>query len=459
MKRKALKLLFLLGAAAFLLGGCKKEAPAVGIMKEAVKNTNKAESFSGNMAVDAGIGMKESGVSVGLDLNMDMDIEAVRETGSCHMKGTVKTGFAGLGLDVEIYNVPGEDKSETVTYTNIGGSWAKATNDVKEENAVAELMNLESYIENGGKLTLEKETGKENGKEVFVITTSVGSGIFKGAEVIMGSMLGDAEEGLNLKDAKLNVTFRIYKDSRLPASVSMALTGKDGESFVIPDKSGNEIELKNLHFLLNFKEFDCVDTIEVPPEALDAQSDSMDIMGNLEEDDFEAEAQDLQEPDLRKDEDGNYILTDWEKKKEVSIPARDGLAADQYSEETHLCFYKNGENPYSVTYTLETLYGEEDKKFFTETKKSAKEMYEKTEGYSDIRYQEEQSTRADGREIGYVTLSYTYNDTLYRNEVYAWTMIDDEHMLICEIGEYPESKENYVINESLIKELFEGIKS
>lgn len=459
MKKKAWMFLPVLGVAVLLLGGCKKEAPAVGIMKEAVKNTNKAESFSGNMTIDAGIGVKDSGVSIGLDLNMDMDMEAVRETGACHMKGTVKTGFEGLGMDVEVYNVPGEDRSEFVTYTKIGGSWAKTKDDVKEESPVAELMNLESYIENGGKLTLEKETGEENGKEVYVITTSVGGGIMKGAGAIMGNMLGDAEEGFDLKDAKINVTFRIYKDSRLPASVSMALTGKEGESFVIPYKSGNGIELKNLHFLLSFKEFDCVGKIEVPPEALDAQPDSMDIMENLEKDDASAEAEDLQEPDLRKDEDGNYILTDWEKKREVLIPARDGLAADQYSEETRLNFYKNGEKPYSVTYTLETLYGEEDKKFFTETKISTKEMYEKSEGYSDIRYQEEQNIRSDGREIGYVTLSYTYNDTLYGNEVYAWTMIDSGHMLICEIGEYPESKEDYVIDESLIKELFKGIKS
>lgn len=459
MQRKAVKLLFALGAAMLLFGGCKRETSAVGIMKEAVKSTNKAESFSGNMVIDAGIGMKESGVSIGLDLNMDMDIEAVKETGACHMSGTVKTGFTGLGMDVELYNVPGEDKSEFITYTKIGNSWAKVKNDVKKESSVAELMNLECYIENGGKLTLEKKTEEENGKEVYVITTSAGSGIFKGAGLIMGNMLGDTGEGLNLKDTKLDVTFRIYKDSKLPASVSMTLTGKEGENFVIPNKNGYEIELKNLHFLLSFKEFDHADKIEVPPEALDAELDSMDIMGDLEKDDFEAEAEDLSEPDLRKDENGNYILTDWEKKKEISLPVRDGLAADQYSDETRLSFYKSGEKPYSVTYTLETLYGEGDKKFFTESKISAKKMYEETEGYSDIRYQEEQNTRADGREISYVGLSYTYNDTLYGNEVYAWTMIDDEHMLICEIGEYPESKEDYAINESLIKELFEGIKS
>ena len=72
MKKKAWMFLPVLGVAVLLLGGCKKEAPAVGIMKEAVKNTNKAESFSGNMTIDAGIGVKDSGVSIGLDLNMDM---------------------------------------------------------------------------------------------------------------------------------------------------------------------------------------------------------------------------------------------------------------------------------------------------------------------------------------------------------------------------------------------------
>ena len=280
MNGKVAKLLLAAGMAMVIFSGCKREPSAANIMKEAAKNTSKAESFSGNMAADLGMEMKESGVSIELDMSMDMDIEAVKETGACHMKGSVKAGLADVEMDMELYNVPGEEESEYITYTKIGNIWTKKKNDAGEENSIAELLNLESLIEGGGKLELEKEVEKEDDREVYIITTSVGSSSFRGMGDFMDGVLGGVGEGLKVADAEIHVIFRIYKDTMLPASVSVALSGKEGEGLVIPDGDGNEVVLNNLSLLLHFEEFNHVDKIEVPEDALVAQPDSMNIMGD-----------------------------------------------------------------------------------------------------------------------------------------------------------------------------------
>ncbi len=466
---KAARIFLAAGAAVLIFTGCKGKPTAVDIMKEAVKNTNKAESFSGKMVLDAGIGMKESGMSLGLDMNMDMDIEAVKKTGACHLKGGVKTGLTDMQVNMEVFNVPGEDESGFVTYMNVADTWTKAKSTAMDEKKnIAALMNLESYIKNGSRLELEKDTRKEEGGEVYVIKTSAGGSGLGSAGAILGRLFGNSGDGFDLKDVEMNVIFKIYKETMLPESVSMTLTGGEGAGLVIPVPGNalNEVSLKNISFLLSFQEFDTVGEIRVPEEALGAQSDPTGIMSGLEEEVPEEEVsgeEDLEEnvaeePELQKDSEGNYILTDWENKKKIAIPAREGMEVDQYSTNTNITFYKDGDQSYSASYSLETLYEKDDEEFYAGFKESAKETYETIDGYSDIEYHEKKEIKSGDRTIKYVSLSYTYEDTLYENEVYAWTIIDDGSLLACDIREHPEKKGDYAIDESVIKELFDGIK-
>ena len=456
MKKKTGVLLLVTGMVLMMLGGCRREPTAADIMRKTVENTGKAESFSGNMLMEAGIGIEESGLSLGFDMTIDMDIDAVKESGACHMKGSVKADLADLAMEMELYSIPEEDGSGITAYAKLGDEWTKVKNDEDEGNDIAALMNLENYLEKGTKLKLEEETEEKDGRELYVITTSADSNISKGVGAVMDGMFGNGGEDLDFGDAQLDVTFRVYRDEMMPESVSLVLSGQDGEELEIPNEEGSEITFRDLRLVLEFEEFNHLDEIKVPAEALEAQSDAMDIMGDLEKDDDTVAAENAVEPELEKDSDGNYILTDWDGESEVFIAPREGMMLDQYSEDTYLCFYKDGDGAYSATYTLETLY---DKEFYTESKKEEKESYESREEYSDIEYQEEREFEADGRKVTYVTLTYTYDETLYKKDVYAWTFIDDEHMLICEIGEYPEEKGEYAVDEAVIKKLFEGIKS
>ena len=188
MKRNTGKFLLAAGMVLMMLSGCRREPTAADIMRKAVENTGKAESFSGNMLMEAGVGIKESGLSLGFDMTIDMDIDAVKESGACHMKGSVKADLADLAMDMELYCIPEEDGSGFTTYAKLGDDWTKVKNDEDEENNIAALMNLENYLEKGTKLKLEKEAEEKDGRELYVITTSVDSSISRGVGGVMDSM-------------------------------------------------------------------------------------------------------------------------------------------------------------------------------------------------------------------------------------------------------------------------------
>lgn len=452
MKIRAGKILLAAGAVMLLLSGCRRTDSAVTVLKEAVENCNKAESFAGNIGMDMSIGIEESGMSIGMDLNIDMDIEAVKETGAYHMKGDLTAGLMNLMENIEVYGVPDEKGSDFLTYVNMNGSWAKTKNPADEKENVGRLMNLENYFASGSELEM-KESGKENGREVYVITTTADNGKLQTAGIILDSLLGDDNISIDFKDAQSEVTFKIYKEDRFPASVSMKLSGKDGHTFTISEEGVGEFTLKQIEFTLAFEEFDTIETIEVPDKALDARSDSFDIMGDLENE----EPDTAQEPELQQDKNGNYILTDWDHDIEVSIPKPDDMIVDQYSDDTYLCFYKEGDKPYSATYTLDVLYEASDEQLYIEAKTGMKDTYMATAGYSDVQYQDEKKLKAGKRQVKYVSLSFTYEDNIYVNSVWAWTIIDNKYMLLCEFNEYPDVKGDNAVNEDVIRALFEGI--
>ena len=263
------KIFLAAGAIMLLFSGCKRTPSAVDVLKEAVKNTHETQTFSGNMAVNMGVRMEEAGgVSVSMDLNIDMDMEAVRKTGAYHMKGEAGTGFMDFMTGIEVYGVPEKDGTNFFTYLYLDGYWTKMKNAVDEKKNTENLMNLENYIANGSELKMEG-TETENGREVYVISTD-GRGGLENTDVILNSLLGSQDISVDLKDINTKVTFKIYKDNGLPASVTSVFSGEDGEAFSVSDGVG-EVDIENMKLTLSFKEFDTIDKIEVPDEAAGAR--------------------------------------------------------------------------------------------------------------------------------------------------------------------------------------------
>lgn len=106
---------------------------------------------------------------------------------------------------------------------------------------------------------------------------------------VMESMTEGVGE-MNWSNVQANVTMKIYKDTILPASVSIEMSDS-GEGI---ESEGVSVKFNSISVVMNYTDFDSVDSITIPEEALTAHSvDNGDILGEeesiLESEVFEAE--------------------------------------------------------------------------------------------------------------------------------------------------------------------------
>lgn len=73
------------------------------------------ESMSANLKADISMKVKQSGVSVDLDMGMDVDLEATTDPEAAHMKGTMTMSLMGLSVEMESYSVVEDGKVVTIT--------------------------------------------------------------------------------------------------------------------------------------------------------------------------------------------------------------------------------------------------------------------------------------------------------------------------------------------------------
>ena len=87
-------------------------------------------------------------------------------------------------------------------------------------------------------------------------------------------MAEDAGE-LDLSGVEAAATLRVYKDEMLPAAVSVEIS--DAGSVVESD--GTKMEIHSLSLELNYSEFDTIESIEIPEEALNSASAEQETAG------------------------------------------------------------------------------------------------------------------------------------------------------------------------------------
>ena len=73
---------------------------------------------------------------------------------------------------------------------------------------------------------------------------------------------------VDLSGLRADVTYHIYKDTKLPTGISLVVEG--GEDAVLTEVEGIGILLRELSFAINFDEYNQVNEIEIPAEALQA---------------------------------------------------------------------------------------------------------------------------------------------------------------------------------------------
>ena len=274
MRKKIVWLLvsvMLLSAVVF--GGCgKKEVTAESLVKEVNENMEKVKSYTGDMDMKMSMNVSSQGVAMDMDMGMQGTIEYTAEPEIVHMKGTMDVSLLGLSMDMDMYSQVEDDKA--TVYMCMMNEWMKSETGIDESS----IQDMYAIAEDGKDMTPAEETEKIGDREVYVLTSTITGEEFQEIMGVMENMTEGVGD-MDWSNMQANVTMKIYKDTILPASVSIEMSDS-GEGI---ESEGVTVKFNNLSVVMNYVDFDSVDSIEIPEEALAAKSvDSENILGEEE---------------------------------------------------------------------------------------------------------------------------------------------------------------------------------
>ncbi len=258
---------------AVIFGGCgKKEVTAESLVKEVNENMEKVKSYTGDMDMKMSMNVSSQGVAMDMDMGMQGTIEYTAEPEIVHMKGTMDVSLLGLSMDMDMYSQVEDDKA--TVYMCMMNEWMKSETGIDESS----IQDMYAIAEDGKDMTLAEETEKIGDREVYVLTSTITGEEFQEIMGVMENMTEGVGD-MDWSNMQANVTMKIYKDTILPASVSIEMSDS-GEGI---ESEGVTVKFNNLSVVMNYVDFDSVDSIEIPEEALAAKSvDSENILGEEE---------------------------------------------------------------------------------------------------------------------------------------------------------------------------------
>lgn len=258
---------------AVVFGGCgKKEVTAESLVKEVNENMEKVKSYTGDMDMKMSMNVSSQGVAMDMDMGMQGTIEYTAEPEIVHMKGTMDVSLLGLSMDMDMYSQVEDDKA--TVYMCMMNEWMKSETGIDESS----IQDMYAIAEDGKDMTLAEETEKIGDREVYVLTSTITGEEFQEIMGVMENMTEGVGD-MDWSNMQANVTMKIYKDTILPASVSIEMSDS-GEGI---ESEGVTVKFNNLSVVMNYVDFDSVDSIEIPEEALAAKSvDSENILGEEE---------------------------------------------------------------------------------------------------------------------------------------------------------------------------------
>ncbi|MEF9839348.1 MAG: hypothetical protein RR705_00080 [Lachnospiraceae bacterium] len=270
MKRKRGLLIALTGCMLVtgILTGCGEKVTAESLLKEVNQNYMQAESLKGDLAVDIDLDVEESGVSMNMVMGVDGTMELTNSPAAMHMDGNLNADFMGLKMNFEMYSV--ETDGNTNVYMKVMEQWTK-TEDSSEKPKAAEFQDLFDK-----ELTLSSKTEKIEGKEVYVLEGKLNSEGLEQQFAVLKESMGEVFPEMDFGKMDIPITLKVYKNSKLPASIDMDMNGFMSEMFKtmgVEEQGG--ITVKNCRATMTFQEYNAVDAIEVPKEALDAAGQSL----------------------------------------------------------------------------------------------------------------------------------------------------------------------------------------
>ena len=263
--------------AAGLLSGCGTKATPENLLRDMQKNAEKTESALLNFKMDIAMGDGTDDVSLGMDMNM----ETTTEPEASHGKGAVSISMSGMDFSVEMEMYSVQEDGEYVTYTLMEDQWTKEVSDDGEMTGEVDSIadNVEEYAD---QFELAEDLVTVNDKECFELTGELDGDLF--SEMMqtdmMDSLAGYGIDEEALSDMMFPCTIDIYKDSILPARLYFDMT----ESMA-PLMEDSGVTVSECYVDMTFMEYDTVEEITVPDEAVSAAEDGSDSGLDLPQDD------------------------------------------------------------------------------------------------------------------------------------------------------------------------------
>ena len=206
--------------------------------------------------------MSSGDQSMDMDMVMTGTMQATQDPEIVYMDVAMTSGLFGLSLDMDIYTQTEEDK--VITYTGIAGEWMKTEQEGLSKSNLAELQKM---FGSGKEMTLAEQTEKIGDKEVYVLTASISGEELEKVMSAMGSM-ANGLDSMDLSQFQADTCMKVYKDTMLPASITLDMI-TNGEGMEV---DGVVTKINKMTITVDYKEFDTIDSIEIPAEALAAET-------------------------------------------------------------------------------------------------------------------------------------------------------------------------------------------
>lgn len=272
MKRKSRLLIALTGCmlAAGILTGCGEKVTTESLLKDLNENYKQTESLKGDLKLDVDLGIEESGVSMNMGMGMDGSIEATNSPATMHMDGDLNVDLMGLEMNFEMYSVKEDEKVDV--YMKIADQWTKTEENIEKskDTKKPKEIDFENLFAEG--LTLSDKTEKMDSKEVYVLEGKLNGKEMEKQIVSLQEEVKEIFKDMDFEKMDIPMTLKVYKDSKLPASIEMDMNSFVNEIFkvVMDEEEQGNMTAKTCLLTMTFQEYNTVDAIEIPKEALDA---------------------------------------------------------------------------------------------------------------------------------------------------------------------------------------------
>ena len=292
MKKMIPAALCMVSLAAASLTGCSLNSEtAQNLADEVTANTSAVHSASVNIDMNMDLDYESAGISIPLSYNAQMSGNISRDPSAAHLTGTI-TASSDIGSsknEEEIYSLT--DSGTKTIYTGSDGNWYQTVQEISgsKQDLISDsgLCQLIADADLHG--VLEEDSRTVDGRECYVIDTAISGDTLRD---VMEEYLTRQDlylDDVDWSDVSADAAICIYKDTKLPARIS--LDSDFSNPFSIGSSDSTAVaHLKVFNIEYTFSDYGTAETVSIPQNIIDTAG-SAGAQVNILERELEAETQ------------------------------------------------------------------------------------------------------------------------------------------------------------------------